>query len=93
MCVFLINDRYLYFAHKIEYLAENIYFHNTAQKPKIMMLKPQKTLVIHVIYFYLVLIGHLFNGYEQERMMYGGIFIHFLFYLFILNKKKDYEFK
>ena len=45
------------------------------------------------VYFYLVLIGHLFNGYEQERMMYGGIFIHFLFYKFLLNKKKDYEFK
>lgn len=50
-------------------------------------------ITIMTVYFYLVLIGHFFNGYEQERMMYGGIFIHFLFYLFILNKKKDYEFK
>ena len=50
-------------------------------------------ITIMSVYFYLILIGHLFNGYEQERMMYGGIFIHFLFYLFILNKKNIYEFK
>ena len=50
-------------------------------------------ITIMTVYFYLVLIGHLFNGYEQERMMYGGIFIHFLFYLLIFNNKKNYESK
>ena len=41
---------------------------------------------IMLVYFYLLGIGHLFNGYEQERMLYGGFFIHFLFFL-LLNKR------
>lgn len=45
-------------------------------------------LLIFLFYFYILSVGHLFNGYEQERMLYGGFFIHCLFYIFLGDKNK-----
>ena len=45
--------------------------------------------VILIIYFYILVIGHLATGHEQARMLYSGFIIHLLFFMHVVIKLFD----
>ena len=48
----------------------------------------KKTLfLILFTYSWVLIVGHLLNGYEQERMLYTGLSIHLIFWLSIIKIK------
>ncbi len=51
----------------------------------------KKTLfLILFTYSWVLIVGHLLNGYEQERMLYTGLFIHLIFWLSIIKIKSNF---
>ena len=43
-------------------------------------------LCIFILYFYLVFVGHFFNGWEQERFLYTGFVLQIIFIIFLIKK-------
>lgn len=46
--------------------------------------------LIFFTYSWILIIGHLLNGYEQERMLYTGFFVHLVFWLSIIKSRLNF---
>jgi hypothetical protein len=47
--------------------------------------------LIFFTYSWLLITSHLLNGYEQERMLYTGLFIHLVFWLNIFKLRSNFK--